>query len=133
VAGAVGALFGWRWVILPGITGLAGPRREAITRAIRAFALAGVATGLVGSLIALIVQAMALSGSASVTSIGATLRDTNYGHVWLARVALLVMLGVIPSGRALWEKQPGGRRWMLASGVAVLALAPYAFISHAAA
>jgi copper transport protein len=30
VAGAVGALFGWRWVILPGITGLAGPRARRL-------------------------------------------------------------------------------------------------------
>ncbi|HEU4792626.1 MAG TPA: copper resistance protein CopC, partial [Nitrolancea sp.] len=133
VTGAVGALFCWRWVILPSSMSLTGPRRELVTRSIRRLALACVAVGLTGSLIALVVQAMAAAGTVSVASIGDVLRDTNYGQLWLIRVMLLAILGAVLSRQAIWDEQSGGRSWRLAGIIAVLALAPYAFISHAAA
>lgn len=133
ITGAVGALLCWQWVILPSIVTIAGPRRERMTRVIRNFALACVAIGLIGSMIALVVQAMAIAITASVASIVDTLRDTNYGHVWIIRVILLAALGIVLGRRALWYGQPGGRSWNVATAAAVIALAPYALISHAAA
>lgn len=133
VTGAAGALLCWRWVILPSLESLPGPRRDVMSRSIRRLALVCVAAGLIGSLIALVVQGIATTGTASFASIMDVLRDTNYGHLWLARVMLLTALGVVLSRRALWDGQAGGQSWKLAAVIAALALAPYAFISHAAA
>ncbi|WP_173380678.1 copper resistance protein CopC, partial [Nitrolancea hollandica] len=109
--GAVGALFCWRWVILPSCASLSGPRRDVVTRSIRRLALASVAIGVAGSLIALGVQAMAIAVTASVTSIGNVLRDTNYGHIWLIRLMLLVVLGLVLSRQSLWDSRDGGQFW----------------------
>jgi copper transport protein len=133
VTGAVGALFCWRWVILPSCASLSGPRRDVVTRSIRRLALASVAIGVVGSLIALGVQAMAIAVTASVTSIGNVLRDTNYGHIWMIRLVLLVVLGLVLSRRLLWDSRDGGQFWRLGGVMGVLTLVPFALISHAAA
>jgi copper transport protein len=133
VTGAVGALFCWRWVILPSCASLSGPRRDMVTRSIRRLALASVAIGVVGSLIALGVQAMAIAVTASVTSIGNVLRDTNYGHIWMIRLVLLVVLGLVLSRRLLWDSRDGGQFWRLGGVMGVLTLVPFALISHAAA
>ncbi len=133
VTGAVGALFCWRWVILPSCASLSGPRRDVVTRSIRRLALASVAIGVAGSLIALGVQAMAIAVTASVTSIGNVLRDTNYGHIWLIRLMLLVVLGLVLSRQSLWDSRDGGQFWRLGGVIGVLTLVPFALISHAAA
>lgn len=133
VTGAVGALLCWRWVILPSSTSLSGPRRDVITRSIRRLALASVAIGVIGSFIALVVQGMVIAITPSIASIGNVLRDTNYGRIWLIRIVLLVVLGLVLSRRALWNGSDGSRSWRLASVIGVLTLAPFALISHAAA
>ncbi len=133
VTGAVGALFCWRWVILPGSTSLSGPRRDVLSRTIRRLALASVAIGLIGSFIALVVQGMVIAITPSAASIGNVLRDTNYGHIWSIRVTFLVVLGLVLSRRAIWDVRDGDRSWRLGSVIGALTLVPYALISHAAA
>jgi len=96
-----------------------------------AFALA---ISLAGSAIALAVQAAAIDADASLpNAVGGTLIDTRYGQLWLMRLALLVIYGIVVT-ILLWrgESWKGPTKFVLVGLTLALPL-PYSLLSHAAA
>jgi copper transport protein len=60
------------------------------------------------------------------------LRDTNYGHLWVLRIGLLLVLTAVVNRRALWHDSAASL-WRLGIALVALALVPYALANHAAA
>jgi copper transport protein len=130
---AVGALLCWRWVIQPSYRAVSNDRRMVMQRRARLLALSSIALALVGSGIALLVQVLAAGKALFPSEILAIIRDTNYGHIWMLRIGLLVALGIVASRPSVWrDPSPRGHRWF-GLAIAALALVPYAMVSHAAA
>ncbi|HEV2529251.1 MAG TPA: CopD family protein [Thermomicrobiales bacterium] len=117
----------WRMVVRPALAPVWPVGRDAVQRAKRV-ALAGLALALAGSVGSLVLQAMAGEGLA------ATLADTRFGHWWLVRVGLMLLLAVALLVVAPWWFP--GRRRSVDVGLFVVAAAtvvPFSMVSHAAA
>jgi copper transport protein len=122
----------WVALIQPAVRPLSrsGPR---ITRRMRRFALVAVAVAGVGSLVALIVQAMALPAGTLLHQILSTLEDTRYGRLWLVRISLIAVLGLVLA--ACDWRQPRQRPILAgAAGLGSLTLPiPFSLVAHASA
>lgn len=131
VAGVTGALVTWFWVVRPAFGTLASEHRTAVGRRVRVAALASVGVALVGSFIALSVQASTVGSALSISDTVNVITDSRFGTLWLFRVGLLVALGIfvyLPHG---WLDNPRGIRWV-GIGLAALVMLPFSLISHAA-
>lgn len=100
--------------------------------------LASAAVALAAGLAWLVLVATAISGEASLATLSAaalraTLRETEFGRLWLLRAALLLAVGVLawaaPRMRASLASPTGA----VALAVAALGLLTVAWASHAAA
>ncbi len=133
LAGAAGAIVCWLWVIRIARDPLDDEYYDRVQERVSLLVLISVGIGLLGSLIALGVQ---VSGSGSGLSLGTlsdTLVDTRYGHLWIARIILLVGLAALAASDALWDDPPSIATVALALGLAAGAMLPYSLNSHAAA
>jgi copper transport protein len=122
----------WVGIVRPAVRRLSrsGPR---ITRLMRRFGLIAAVVAAVGSLIALMVQAMSLSDGTLLDQMLNTLGHTRYGHMWLVRMGLIVLLGL---ALAACDWRTPRRRPLLAgaAGLGSLALpVPFSLMSHASA
>ncbi len=122
----------WSTIIRPAL----GPvRGEAVpmVRRMRRFALYSVILAIAGSLYALAVQAWTLPEGSFFDKLINTLGQTRYGHLWLARIGLIVALGLVLAACGWWftkRRQVEG----IAAWVAVAALPiPFSLIAHASA
>ncbi len=132
LAGAVAIWPLWLLVIRPGISPAwqAGP---ALTGRMHRFALLAIVFALLGSGAALLVQAAATNPSSLVDGLATTLRETRYGHLWLVRIGLFLLYGLVLLRCAWWW--PWRRRRPLAVLGLVLAAflpVPFSLVSHAA-
>src|SRR5918995_1430981 len=123
----------WLFVVRPAISPAwqLGPK---LTRRVRRYATGAFAFSLVANLVALMVQAAAISGPADLLDgLTTTLGDTRYGTWWLVRVGVLLVFAAVLLGTAWWW--PWRRR--LATILALVASAalplPFSMISHAGA
>lgn len=122
----------WVGIIQPAVRPLSrsGPR---ITRLMRRFALVTSVVAAAGSLLALVVQAMTLPGGSFLDQLLSTLGQTRYGHVWLVRMGLIGLLGLV---LAACNWRAPRQRPMLAGAAGLVALAlpvPFSLMSHASA
>ena len=122
----------WSTVIRP----VLGPVRNEsapIVRAMRRFVLGAVITAIAGSLYALAVQACSLPEGTFFDRIINTLGQTRYGYLWLARLGLIVGLGLVLAASGWWfmkrRQVEGVIAWTLAAAVAL----PFSLIAHASA
>ena len=132
LAGIIGSLMVWRWVIAPAIAELTEPSRHRIARNVRRLALGSIAVAIIGSLLLLIAQARTADGM-SFASVWENLVQTRFGRLLLARDALLLLLAAITWRPEFWLPATARRtRWLvlLLTGLAPL---PYALSSHASA
>lgn len=122
----------WLLVLRPAISPAwqAGPQ---LARRVKRLAAGGIALGILGSVVALVVQASGSSPESLIDAMLTTLSETRYGRLWLVRVALFLTLGLVLSGAAWWW--PRRRRWAIAVGLLLSGALPIPFslISHAAA
>ncbi|MGH2617906.1 MAG: copper resistance protein CopC, partial [Thermomicrobiales bacterium] len=101
---------------------------------LRRYTVLAAALALLGSLAALVAQAMAVvPDTALVTAVMRTIGETRYGQLWLLRAAL-ILLAIALAAFAFWGRQ----RWRqpaLLAGTALAAIMPWPFslLSHAAA
>lgn len=132
LAGVGGSVLGWFWVIRPAIGILDEERQKRVLARIRMLALASVGIAVVGSILALFIQSLTVGADTSVSGILGVLTDSRYGHLWIARVVLLLATGVflyLPYG---WREDELPSRW-IATGLAVAAMLPFSLNSHGAA
>ena len=122
----------WSTVIRP----VLGPvRNEAapIVRSIRRFAIAATIAAIAGSVYALAVQAWSLPEGTFLDRVVNTLGQTRYGHLWLARLGLIVGLGLVLAACGWWfmkrRQVEGVVAWTLAAAVAL----PFSLVAHASA
>ncbi len=122
----------WSTVIRPAL----GPARNQaapIVRAMRRFALIAAIAAVAGSVYALAVQAWSLPEGTFLDRVINTLGQTRYGHLWLARLGLIVGLGLVLAACGWWfmkrRQVEGTFAWILAFSVAL----PFSLIAHASA
>jgi copper transport protein len=123
----------WLLVVRPAISPAwqLGPK---LTRRVRRYAIGAFAFSLLANVVALVVQAAAISGLADLLNgLTTTLGDTRYGTWWLVRVGVLLVFAAILLGTAWWW--PWRRRpTTLLALVACAALPlPFSMLSHAGA
>lgn len=133
LAAAVAVWPVWLFVIRPGIAP-AWQVAPDLSGRMHRFGLAAITFALIGSLAALIVQAAATDPSSLIAGLATTLRETRYGHLWLVRVGLVMLYGLVLLRCAWWWP------WRRRAPFAVLALflsallpLPFSLISHASA
>lgn len=133
LAGVLGALVCWRWVIRPSLEPLEPERRGRVAGAVRALALASLAVALLGSLVGLGVQAWNAAGQLALAGLWGLLSGSRFGLLWTLRVALLLGLGGALARRGAWSEPLAGRGVAGRLGLGLAAALAYSLMSHAAA
>lgn len=122
----------WSTVIRPAL----GPvRAEAmpIVRRMRRFVLGAALLAIAGSVYALAVQSLNLTDGTIVDKVINTLGQTRYGHLWLARIGLIVGLGLVLAACGWWFMKRRQAEGAIAWTVAVATVLPFSLIAHASA
>ena len=133
LASAVAVWPVWLLVVRPGIAP-AWQVAPGLLGRIHRFGLVAVIFALLGSAAALLVQAAATDPSSMLDGLATTLRETRYGHLWLVRIGLFILYGLVLLRCAWWW--PWRRRralTYLALGLAMALPVPFSLISHASA
>jgi copper transport protein len=103
-------------------------------RNLRHYALFAFGLAVLGSVAALIAQAMTIAaGSSRLVAVGQTLADTRYGQIWLWRM-LLMLLTFATVAFAFWGAPRRRSAWLAIGATLGIALpVPFSLLSHAAA
>ena len=123
----------WLFVVRPAISPAwqLGPK---LTRRVRKYVAGAFAFSLLANLVALVVQAAAISGPGDLLNgLMTTLGDTRYGTWWLVRVGVLLVFAAVLLGSAWWwpwRRRPATILALVASAALPL---PFSMISHAGA
>lgn len=122
----------WSTVFRPA---LGAARRESVptVRRMRRYVLAVTVLAALGSVYALLVQAMTLTDGTLLDKVVNTLGQTRYGHLWLARFGLIVGLGLVLSACGWWFTKRRQVEGILAWALSIALVLPFALISHASA
>ena len=133
VAAAGGVLFRL-WVAAPGLTGVRTAWRDRLDRHISAIAWSGLAVFLISAALWLLLVAAQVSGRplGDVLGSGAVatlLASTRFGHVWIARLAAALALGIYLL-RARADAPPLSVHGCAAAVVAAALLAALALAGH---
>jgi copper transport protein len=123
----------WLFVVRPAISPAwqLGPK---LTRRVRRYVTGAFGFSLLANVLALVVQAAAISGPADLlTGLTTTLADTRYGTWWLVRVGVLLVFAAVLLGTAWWwpwRRRPATLLALVACAALPL---PFSMISHASA
>ncbi len=122
----------WTIVIRPSLSHVwrHGP---AFTRRMRRYAVIAFFLAVLGSSFALVVQALSLSNGTFFENVMNTLGQTRFGRLWLLRIGLIVLEGLILSASAWWFIRHRRVEAIAAGVVAVTLPIPFSLISHASA
>lgn len=122
----------WSTVVRPAL----GPVRAegpAIARRMRRFVRIAVILAVFGSVLALLVQSLAILDGTILDKVISTLGQTRYGRLWLVRIGLIAVLGVVLAACGWWfmrrREVEGIVAWIAAAAVTV----PFSLIAHASA
>jgi copper transport protein len=133
LTGAAGAIVCWLWVIRVAREHLEDDEAyDRVQQRVSMLILASVGIAIAGSLIALGVQAQDTGEGVSFGTIADILIDTRFGHLWAARVILLLGLAAVAASDYLWEEPLSLSTMVLTLGLAAGAMLPFALNSHAA-
>src|SRR5215210_7418746 len=123
----------WLFVVRPAISPAwqLGPK---LTRRVRRYVTGAFAFSLLANVVALVVQAAAISGTGDLPNgLMTTLGETRYGTWWLVRVGVLLVFAAVLLGTAWWwpwRRRPATLLTLIASAALPL---PFSMISHAGA
>ncbi len=123
----------WLFVVRPAISPVwqLGPK---VTRRVRAYAVGAFAFSLLANIVALLVQAMAISGPGDILAgLTTTLGQTRYGTWWLVRVGVLLVFAAVLLGAAWWWPWRRRASTVLALIASAALPLPFSMISHAGA
>ena len=122
----------WTIVIRPALSSIwqHGPE---FTRRMRRYTLIACILAILGSVFALLVQAMSLSNGTFFDKLMNTLGQTRFGKLWVLRIGLIVLEGLILSACAWWfvrhRRLESAAAWIVALTLPV----PFSLMSHASA
>ena len=123
----------WLFVVRPAISP-AWQLGPILTRRLRRYATGAFAFSLLANLVALSVQAAAISGPADLLNgLTTTLGDTRYGTWWLVRVGVLLIFAAVLLGTAWWWPWRRRPATLLALAASAALPLPFSMISHAGA
>jgi copper transport protein len=123
----------WVFVVRPSLSPVwqLGPK---VTRRVRGYAVGAFAFSLAANVVALLVQAMTISGPGDLLSgLTTTLGQTRYGTWWLVRVGVLLVYAAILLGAAWWWPWRRRASTILALVASAALPLPFSMISHAGA
>ncbi|HEU0165102.1 MAG TPA: copper resistance protein CopC, partial [Thermomicrobiales bacterium] len=122
----------WTIVIRPSLAPIwqEGPR---FTRRARRYVLIAFVVAILGSLFALAIQALAIPDGSYFDKVMNTVGKTRYGRLWLFRVGLMMVEGLILSACAWWYVRHRKMEWAAAWLVAIAMPIPFSLIAHASA
>ena len=115
----------WLFVVRPAISPAwqLGPK---LTRRVRRYAIGAFVFSLIANVVALVVQAAAISGPSDLLNgLTTTLGDTRYGAWWLVRVGVLLVFAAVLLGTAWWrpwQRRPATILALIASAALPLPL-----------
>lgn len=121
------------WVVDP-VARAHGSLRPRLAAMLRRYIVGAAVLALLGSVVALMAQAMTIAPSASLPgAIAQTLAETRYGQLWLLRL-VLILLSIVTLAAAFWGR-PAWRRPSLWLGIllALVSPIPFSLLAHAAA
>lgn len=133
--GVIGAMAAWVWVLRPSLlrSRLPQERRDgAIERVVLLVVALGV-VGVLGNLLALIVQATATGDGWGPSTLVDVVTNTRFGTLWIVRVALLIAFVCAVGSRLPFAEPLSRGTQLLLGGLAAGALLPFALNSHASA
>ena len=133
LTGAAGAVVCWLWVLRQARDPLDDDDYDRVQERVSLLIMAAVGVGITGNVIALGVQAADSGAGFSFGTIVDILIDTRYGHLWIARVILLLGILAVAMSNTLWDEPPSMATVVLALGLSAGAMLPYSLNSHAAA
>ena len=122
----------WTIVIRPALSGIwqHGPE---FTHRMRRYALIACIFAILGSAFALLVQALSLSNGTFFDKLMNTIGQTRFGKLWLLRIGLIILEGLILSACAWWfvrhRRLESAAAWVVALALPI----PFSLISHASA
>jgi copper transport protein len=122
----------WSTIVRPALTPV---RRQAVpvVRRMRRYVAFAVVVAILGSLYALLVQAWSLPDGTFLDKVINTLGQTRYGHLWLARIGLVMGLGLVLAACGWWymkrRQVEGAIAWVVAAALTL----PFSLIAHASA
>lgn len=122
----------WSVVIRPAL----GPVRgegPAIARRMRRFVRVAVALAVAGSVFALLVQSLTIPDGTILDKVISTLGQTRYGQLWLVRIGLIVILGVVLAACGWWFTRKRQVEGIIAWIVAAAVTLPFSLTAHASA
>jgi len=122
----------WTIVIRPSLSSVwrHGPE---FTRRMRRYAVIAFILALLGSAFALVVQSLSLSDGTFFDKLMNTVGQTRFGRLWLLRIGLIVLEGLILSASAWWFIRHRRIEAIAAWIVALTLPLPFSLISHASA
>jgi copper transport protein len=122
----------WTIVIRPSLAPIwqEGPR---FARRARRYALIAFVVAIVGSLFALAIQALVIPDGSYFDKVMNTVGQTRYGRLWLFRVGLMMVEGLILSACAWWYVRHRKLEWAAAWLVLIAMPIPFSLIAHASA
>ncbi len=122
----------WTIVIRPSLSSVwqHGPE---FTHRMRRYGLVAFALAMLGSVFALLVQAASLSNGTFFDKLMNTLGQTRFGKLWLLRIGLIVLEGLILSACAWWFVRHRKAEYAAAWIVAIAMPLPFSLIAHASA
>lgn len=122
----------WSTVVRPALDPVRsdGP---AIARRMRRFVRIAFVLAVAGSVFALVVQSLTIPDGTILDKVISTLGQTRYGHLWLVRIGLIAILGIVLAACGWWfmrrRQVEGIVAWIAAAAVTV----PFSLIAHASA
>lgn len=122
----------WTIVVRPALAPVwrEGPQ---FARRMKRYALIAAALALLGSLFALVVQALALTSGTFFDKLMNTVGQTRFGHLWLLRIGLIMLYGLVLSACAWWFTRHRKVENIAAWVVAIALPIPFSLIAHASA
>lgn len=130
---AAGATVAWFWVLRPARDPLDDAYYDRIQTRVARLILIAVGVGIIGSIVALSVQAAGAGQGYGPGAMIDVLTGTRYGNLWIARVVLMLGLAALTASGVLWDEPPSLTTVTLALGLAAGAMLPFSLNSHAAA
>lgn len=122
----------WSVVIRPALDPVRG-EGLAIARRMRRFVRIAVALAVAGSVFALLVQSLVIPDGTILDKVISTLGQTRYGHLWLARIGLIAILGIVLAACGWWFMRKRQVEGVVAWTVAAAVTLPFSLTAHASA
>lgn len=133
ISGVAGAFVCWLWVLRTARDPLDDDLQDAVQESVAMLMLSAIGVAIVGSVVMLVHQTMASAGGFSLSDMWSVIESTRFGHLWIARIVLLVALAGLLMYDALWDDPPQYSLAGLALALSGGLFLTFSLNSHAAA